>query len=102
MGTPNQLYGCINDCYDIKVVLDRYKYKSKLINDYSEIKPTKATILDELKITQNSIYGDIYFYILVVTEIELETIIKMKSIKKMKLLYVMIKHLLEMMNYRIY
>ena len=62
VGTPNQLYGCINDCYDIKVVLDRYKYKSKLINDYSEIKPTKATILDEIKkLLKNSIYGDTLF-----------------------------------------
>jgi hypothetical protein len=62
--TSNQLNGCINDTIDVNNLLQQHNFNSiKIINDNTEIKPTKNNILNELKnLLTNAISGDILFF----------------------------------------
>lgn len=49
-GTPNELYGCINDTNNIKTLLEqKYSFKNYIfLTDDTNKKPTKQNIIDEL------------------------------------------------------
>jgi hypothetical protein len=60
-GTPNQLYGCINDINNVGTYLFTVrKYNSFIVmNDYSAIKPTRSNILEGFKaLLKGAVSGD--------------------------------------------
>lgn len=63
IGTQYELNGCINDCLNMKNILEtNYNYNSSnitLLTDHTNIKPNKKNIIDNLtNMLQNSISGD--------------------------------------------
>jgi hypothetical protein len=64
LNTPSQLNGCIEDTTRMKDLLSSHGFNNfKVITDLTDIKPTKANILNELKnLVVNSKAGDILFF----------------------------------------
>lgn len=65
-GTPNELYGCINDTNNIKTVLqDKFAFKNYLfLTDDTNKKPTKQNIIAELtNLLVSSNNGDTLFFL---------------------------------------
>lgn len=58
-GTPNQLYGCINDANNISNYLITKGFTTTILNDLTPIKPTRENILKELtKLMSTAVAGD--------------------------------------------
>jgi hypothetical protein len=65
-GSPNELYGCINDTNNIKTLLqDRFAFKNYLfLTDDTNKKPTKQNIITELtNLLVNAVSGDTLFFL---------------------------------------
>lgn len=65
-GSPNVLYGCINDTNNIKTLLqDRFAFKNYLfLTDDTNKKPTKQNIITELtNLLVNAVSGDTLFFL---------------------------------------
>jgi hypothetical protein len=62
-GTPNELYGCINDANSIKEFINNKGYKNiNVMTDLTDIKANKNNILDAFtRLLQQSLSGDIIF-----------------------------------------
>lgn len=62
-GTPNELYGCINDANSIKEFINNKGYKNiNVMTDLTVIKANKNNILDAFtRLLQQSLSGDIIF-----------------------------------------
>lgn len=60
--TNYELFGCINDCIDIREKLLEKGYNVNMVHDDSEIKPKKSNIIDEVRrLLENSSYRDSLF-----------------------------------------
>jgi len=66
IGTPNELYGCINDTNNIKNMLQqKFSYNNFIfLTDQTNKKPTKDNIINEItKLLVNSKTGDSLFFL---------------------------------------
>ena len=66
IGTPNELYGCINDTNNIKNILqEKFNYNNfNILTDNTNQKPTKINIINELtNLLVNSHKGDTLFFL---------------------------------------